>query len=202
MNTRSTKTSSETTPWGTAHLVTEFAPGILFYTTASHGGFWLSPERIMELPPELRGLGTWCGQPWYEEDCDATLVTLSFPKFFSEAEIYNAYEFLIGPGRPGYFDGVELWLQSPATVDIRIIVQAFGERHKEDFRIAGSITGGMGWRIRAVNLARTKAVLFEAKDYPELPQVFTLADIEKAGGVVIKTEDKPDTPPSNEAPKA
>jgi hypothetical protein len=35
----------KTTPWGAPQTTKEIASGIILYTTASHGGFWLSPER-------------------------------------------------------------------------------------------------------------------------------------------------------------
>ena len=33
------------TPWGNADWKNELAPGIIFYSTPSHGGIWLSEGR-------------------------------------------------------------------------------------------------------------------------------------------------------------
>jgi len=34
------------TPWGPSQTSREIAPGICFYSTASHGGYYLSPDRF------------------------------------------------------------------------------------------------------------------------------------------------------------
>jgi len=75
------------TPWGPSQTATEIAPGIIAYTTASHGGYWLSPERIASMPKCLRDFVPFGGPQsgpgrWYEEDCDWAVVALAFPQFF------------------------------------------------------------------------------------------------------------------------
>lgn len=66
----------KTTPWGDPQTTEILAPGIVQFTTASHGGIWLSPERNAQVPARLKrrtflrnGL-----KGWYEEDCDAEIV--------------------------------------------------------------------------------------------------------------------------------
>lgn len=76
------------TPWGYPDTITEIAPGIVSYSTPSHGGIWLSPERVAEMPPPLQAFVPFGGpQPrpgrWFEEDCDWSIVALAFPQFFS-----------------------------------------------------------------------------------------------------------------------
>lgn len=44
----------KTTPWGKPQTVEIIAPGIVEYTTASHGGIWLSPERNAQVPMRLK----------------------------------------------------------------------------------------------------------------------------------------------------
>jgi len=64
-------------PWGMITLATRKDHGIWFISTASHGGFWLSPERREELPKELKGtsfLNDDHGDEWWEEDCDAQRI--------------------------------------------------------------------------------------------------------------------------------
>lgn len=70
------------TPWGLADHVTEIAPGIVSYSTPSHGGIHLSDARLAAMPKLLRELKTWAGPGWYEEDCDWSVVALAFPQFF------------------------------------------------------------------------------------------------------------------------
>jgi hypothetical protein len=81
------------TPWGVSqgrpHTI---ADGIDFYHTARHGGFHLSPERLAEMPDELRAARTDDGPecPWFEEDCDYALVVLAFPEYFTPEECDTA----------------------------------------------------------------------------------------------------------------
>lgn len=69
------------TPWGDADYEKKYAEGITFYSTPSHGGFKLSPERIAEIPKPLRGLGGYT-ESWYEEDCAWAAVAFTFPEVF------------------------------------------------------------------------------------------------------------------------
>ena len=65
------------TPWGMSDYRKEFAPGVVFYATPSHGGFKLSPERNALIRDEWR-----LDDAWYEEDCDANFVAATFPELF------------------------------------------------------------------------------------------------------------------------
>lgn len=56
------------TPWGMSDGYEVIADGITFYTTPSHGGIHLSPERIAQLP---KGLSNFLNnRAWWEEDVD------------------------------------------------------------------------------------------------------------------------------------
>lgn len=74
------------TPWGKPDTVTKIAPGLTFYSTPSHGGYWLSPERVAEMPAPLRDFEPWGAfhgpGRFYEEDCDWSVVCLAFPQYF------------------------------------------------------------------------------------------------------------------------
>lgn len=67
------------TPWGPAQFSRERAPGIVEYTTASHGGIHITKERYAQMPEEYRRHKPWAGRYWYEEDCDWCVVALAFP---------------------------------------------------------------------------------------------------------------------------
>lgn len=75
-----------TTPWGPAQHTTVIADGITFYSTAGHGGIHLSPERNEMVAPKYRAYADrWSkgwGDRWYEEDCAALAVILTFPEHF------------------------------------------------------------------------------------------------------------------------
>lgn len=77
------------TPWGKADSSRRFAPGVVAYSTPSHGGFHLTPEREAELDARLRQVGISAEQArfgyepgWYEEDCAAFAVMFGFPELF------------------------------------------------------------------------------------------------------------------------
>jgi hypothetical protein len=87
------------TPWGIPQTTTEIAPGIFAYTTASHGGYWLSSERVMTMPKCLREFVPFGGPQsgpgrWFEEDCDWSVVALAFPQFFPDDAISAALKTL------------------------------------------------------------------------------------------------------------
>lgn len=74
------------TPWGNAQTAHVHAEGIVFYSTASHGGFKLDPERNALAHPAWRNR---CGS--YEEDCEAAKVIVTFPALFSEEAVEAAH---------------------------------------------------------------------------------------------------------------
>ena len=94
-----------TTPWGTAQHSKRYARGIVFYSTAGHGGLHVSPGRNMQVPEALR-----IADGWYEEDCDCALVIVAFPQFFP-AEEYAAAIQSVRDWHPDRYEkhfGVEL----------------------------------------------------------------------------------------------
>ena len=89
------KQTPVSTPWGLSQTTRELAPGITLYTTASHGGFYLSPERVALMPKPLRDFIPFGGPQqgpgrWYEEDCDWSVVALAFPQFFKRDDVAAA----------------------------------------------------------------------------------------------------------------
>lgn len=75
------------TPWGAADYVKELAPGIFSVGTPSHGGMWVSPERLAQMPKALLLPATFykTGQQWFEEDVEVARVILAFPEVFDTA---------------------------------------------------------------------------------------------------------------------
>lgn len=68
------------TPWGTAQTEKEYAQGIVWVETASHGGFWVDTDAEASMPSYMRLGG------WYEEDCDWSIVVTMWPHLFGEKE--------------------------------------------------------------------------------------------------------------------
>jgi hypothetical protein len=84
------------TPWGHPDSVTEIAPGLVFYSTSSHGGYWLSPTRVAAMPKPLRDYQPFAGSNWYEEDGDWAIGALAFPQYFPDDAIPAALETIKG----------------------------------------------------------------------------------------------------------
>jgi hypothetical protein len=80
---------SITTPWGKAQTAEVHAEGIVFYSTASHGGFKLDRDRNASVHPAWRNHGG-----WYEEDCEAAKIIVTFPALFSETDVQTAHRTL------------------------------------------------------------------------------------------------------------
>ena len=71
------------TPWGQPDSIEGYVPGVFFVSTASHGGFYVSPDAMKRAPAWLAKAQTFVeksGGPkgWFEEDCDAALVVAAF----------------------------------------------------------------------------------------------------------------------------
>jgi hypothetical protein len=73
------------TPWGISQEASRYADGILFHSTAGHGGFHLIPERNAQIHPALRS-----ADGYYEEDCDWAAVAQAFPELFTDFEKASA----------------------------------------------------------------------------------------------------------------
>ena len=73
------------TPWGESQSVETVVPGIVFVSTASHGGYRVSKKLLDTMPEHLRSK-----DGWYEEDCEACKVVLAFPWAFDADKIVRA----------------------------------------------------------------------------------------------------------------
>jgi hypothetical protein len=73
------------TPWGTADNAVPYADGVTFYETPSHGGFHLSPYRLAMMPSSWH-----TPDRFYEEDCEWSVVALSFPTLFKPHQVIEA----------------------------------------------------------------------------------------------------------------
>ena len=67
------------TPWGMAQSETELAEGIISYSTAGHGGIWLSKARRRELIERVGKIDNFLhDMAWWEEDCDWAIPYVVF----------------------------------------------------------------------------------------------------------------------------
>lgn len=87
-STTSTGNNYTSSPWGPVQTVEQYADGIAFLTTASHGGFALADHRVAQLPERYRAFAAKWSKGWeqsptwtnyYEEDCAALAVLVTWP---------------------------------------------------------------------------------------------------------------------------
>lgn len=76
--------TSTYTPWGTAQAATYYAKGIVFYSTASHGGFHVSNGMLKRIPEYLQKADKYADGTagWFEEDCASAIVIICFSELF------------------------------------------------------------------------------------------------------------------------
>lgn len=67
--------------WGKPQNQEQIAEGITWLTTASHGGYVLSAERLEEMPTHYRAC-SFSGDHNFEEDCSWCAVALTWPQYF------------------------------------------------------------------------------------------------------------------------
>lgn len=83
------------TPWGTADGIEEIAPGIVFYSTPSHGGYKVSADLNKRIPEIFRRSAMiYAPSGWYEEDCAYAMVHAFLPEYFSDKEVAAAWNTL------------------------------------------------------------------------------------------------------------
>ena len=78
------------TPWGGPTTAEEFAPGIVRFSTPSHGGFWLDDKAMEKMPGTCKSGALFAGAPWFEEDIDWSWVALTYPELFPRAHVEAA----------------------------------------------------------------------------------------------------------------
>ena len=112
------------TPWGRYDSCDRIAEGIYFVTTPSHGGFWLSDARMVEMPEAFKSR-TFVKPPrgeagrWYEEDCDAAMVVVAFRQHFEAEAVSRALK------------AVNAWL----TASVQFWAQDDEGRHRDDAEV-------------------------------------------------------------------
>lgn len=84
--------AGQPSPWGTIHIANQLADGIVDVDTSTHGGIWLSPERLALMDPSERST-----DGWYEKMNEA-----AFPLRRFRSDVIRHY----APGRLDNFIGI------------------------------------------------------------------------------------------------
>lgn len=92
-------------PWGFIDEVEMMmAPGLIFATTPSHGGLYLAPERLEQMPEGER-----TADGWYEEDCEILWPMVRFAEDIGlPAERREAMQNTVATFYEGDFDRVRM----------------------------------------------------------------------------------------------
>jgi hypothetical protein len=171
------------TPWGDPQTGNVLAPGIVEFSTARHGGIWLSDERLAALPPGLRGVATFNNLPnWFEEDCDRVLVVFAFPALFSPQDCWNAIEFarvyVKATFKPYPLAAAcNAFLGTPAAAPVLARAKEFEDLEKPSEKWQRGSMGGNreGWTVNFHRGDKSRRVLMA--DYPA-QQFYTDAELD------------------------
>jgi hypothetical protein len=117
-------------PWGTIDDVRLVADGIYNVCTPGHGGYYLDNARLAEFRKLFPKFKPFAGFPWFEEDCDWAMVTIAFPQYFHDAQVFNAVRTA---------GGLEPWLETPAGADVKRRHDAYAATVDGKWKV-----GGMG----------------------------------------------------------
>ncbi len=164
------------TPWGPSQTQDQIADGIVFLSTASHGGYHLSAERWKILIGMFPAFKPWAVPQWLEKDCDACLVALAFPGLFDDQAIFNA----IRGGRTWRPEAVTpAWEQTDHGRACVARYEAFKAQVQDRWESGGMFAPVEGhpeksWGVHLRRGEEHKVVVFPS--YPE-GQFFTEAEI-------------------------
>ncbi|MEI2384738.1 hypothetical protein [Breoghania sp. JC706] len=120
------------TPWGVADYAREYAEGIVFYSTPSHGGFKLSAERLAQMHTALREK-----DGWFEEDCAWAKVAFAFPEWFTDAQ-HEAAIRTLKDWCPDEYEAVTGEALAPGESHIKD-QRLFHECHAQDWVVISAI---------------------------------------------------------------
>jgi len=94
------KTIPQYTPWGKPQEQKEISPDICWYTTSSHGGYWISKKYWEYLKEQWPKFDSFTGDQWLEEDCDWFAPLVLWPQFFPQSEVKIAVKAALNERTP------------------------------------------------------------------------------------------------------
>jgi hypothetical protein len=160
------------TPWGPSQTSHEIARGIRFYSTASHGGYCLSRHRFATFRECFPHFTLCAGDPWFEEDCDSALVTITFAEEYSDESVFFAEQSIrASVQREKLPDGHwhQVWTTITENQRFGAALQRaadFRRDHAEDWQVGCAGTNGDGWKVL---LTRLKDGAQHWKSFPDYP---------------------------------
>lgn len=125
--------SSAHTPWGPSQGATVYADGLIFHSTAGHGGFCVSTERNARIHPMLRA-----ADGFYEEDECWAIVAIHFPHLFTSFERRCA-EQTVKDSFPDAWEAIFGTILGPGESRTKDRL-AFEAKHANDWIVVSAIT--------------------------------------------------------------
>jgi hypothetical protein len=183
-----TRNAQIDTPWGLADTTTEYSPGLVFYTTPRHGGFYLSPGCWQAVLAAFPGFQPWAGPQWLEEDCDAVIPPLLWPELFTADAVASAVRFAQS-WESANFQPLRTWIFSPAGARVREIARAFYADNAQNWERGSLSCGGghWGWHVHFNRGAEHRA--HSLADYP-LKSWYTTAELDAFAAEEVKHPDR------------
>lgn len=177
------------TPWGASQTIERVADGIRFISTASHGGYHLSPERWAVLQAEFPAFHSWAGPQWLEEDCDCALVVLTWPELFSDQAVF----FALRSGREWRKESVtaawEATDRAQAIIrrhdSFKATVETLWEKGGLWAPVEGAPSGS--WGVMLSRGEERRSVVFPKYPEKEFYSDEELAEVELVGAVALMT---------------
>ena len=135
-------------PWGrSTERVRVIGEGLLEVQCDRHGGFRVSAALVASMPEVLRQTISEDGYAWYEEDCEASLVRVGLPQFFTSVEREGALA-SISNNYTGIFD-ILIGRTPPTEENLIKAKRGFtGEKIEWDFPIPVDEDQDSAGRIR------------------------------------------------------
>lgn len=167
------------TPWGTSQWEKRYAPGVVFYDTASHGGFEIAADVHAKWPAPLRNFKTFAGGRWYEEDCDYGIVVLAMPELFELGTLEATVRSKIGDERLSAF--------FESDRGRKLVARANAWRDEQaangTYYAGGGCTGGLGWNQRWQPYDESLPALITTHEHVpmDMPNKATRAELEARG---------------------
>jgi len=142
----------DTTPWGKAQNRTLFSDGIVLFSAAAHGGYWVPKSTISKWPAALRDFKTIDPPQWFEEDCEAAIVVCAMPDLtradtgkpaFDDYAVFSALRMLLriyGSVHRDFICTIEGQALSRRCAAFEAMA-----RQQEWYEHTASMTNGDGW---------------------------------------------------------
>ena len=120
------------TPWGQSQSSEIYADGVVFHSTASHGGIKLDRAHNARMPAAIRVAGG-----WYEEDAEWAKVATGFPDLFTAYERHHA-EKTLRDYYPNCWEAIHDRFLAPGE-SVENDRRLLGEKHRHDWVVVSAI---------------------------------------------------------------